>query len=141
MTSGSTDLFVAFGLPNPQPLGALRLTTGTGTVVATGLGNANFDTLSVLGGTGKVDLDFSGSFHRSALADIKAGAGSVTVRVPAGLGVRVTVTGILPVGTVEMVGFSEAGEDVYVNAAYGDAPLTLTVKLATGIGAISLISQ
>jgi len=141
VTSGSTDLFVAFGLPNPQPLGSLTLTAGTGTVVATGLGNANFDTLSVLGGTGKVDLEFSGSFHRSALADIKAGAGSVTVRVPASLGVRVTVTGILPVGTVEMVGFSEAGEDVYVNAAYGDAPLTLTVKLATGIGAISLISQ
>jgi len=141
VTSGSTDLSVAFGLPNPQPLGSLKLTTGTGTIVATGLGNANFDTLSVLGGTGKVDLDFSGSFHRSALADIKAGAGEVTVRVPANLGVRVTVTGVLPVGKVDLVGFSEAGEDVYVNAAYGEAPLTLTVKVATGVGSISLISQ
>jgi hypothetical protein len=141
VTSGSTDLSVAFGLPNPQPLGSLKLTTATGKVVATGLGNANFDTLSVLGGTGPVDLDFSGSFHRSALADIKAGAGAVTVRVPANLGVRVTVTGVLPVGKVDLVGFSEAGEDVYVNAAYGDAPLTLTVKITTGIGSISLISQ
>jgi len=141
VTSGSTDLSVAFGLLNPQPLGSLKLTTGTGTVVATGLGNANFDTLSVLGGTGKVDLDFSGSYHRSALAEIKAGAGAVTVRVPASLGARVTVTGIVPVGKVDLVGFSEAGEDVYVNAAYGEAPLTLTVKIATGVGSISLISQ
>ncbi len=141
VTSGSADLLVAFGLPNPQPLGSLKLTTGTGTIVATGLGNANFDTLSVLGGTGKVDLDFSGSFHRSALTDIKAGVGGVTVRVPANVGVRVTVTGIVPVGKVDLVGFSEAGEDVYVNAAYGDAPLTLTVKIATGVGSVSLISQ
>ncbi len=86
-------------------------------------------------------MDFSGSFHRSALADIKAGAGSVTIRVPAGMGVRVTVTGLVPVGKVDLVGFSEAGEDVYVNAAYGNAPLTLTVKIATGVGSISLISQ
>ena len=141
VTSGSTDLLVAFGLLNPQPLGSLKLTTGTGTIVATGLGNANFDTLSVLGGTGKVDLDFSGSFHRSALADIKTGVGAITVRVPANVGVRVTVTGVVPVGEVDLVGFSEAGEDVYVNAAYGDAPLTLTVKIATGVGSISLISQ
>ena len=141
VTSGSSDLSVVFGLPNPQPLGSLNLTAGTGPVVATGLGNANFDTLSVLGGIGKVDLDFSGSLHRSALADIKAGAGPVTIRVPAHVGVRVTVTGVVPVSRVEAVGFSEEGEDVYVNAAYGDAPLTLTVKIATGIGSISLISQ
>lgn len=141
VTSGSTDLSVAFSRPNPQPLGSLKLTAGTGTVAATGLGNANFDTLSVLGGMGELDLDFSGNFHRSALADIKAGAGHVTVRVPANIGVRATFAGVVPVGKVETVGFAEETDDVYVNAVYGEAPLTLTVKITSGVGAVSLISQ
>jgi hypothetical protein len=140
VTSGSTDLVLAFGGPNPEPLGTLRLTAGTGKVTATGLGHANFDQLSVLGGAGAVDLDFSGAFHRSAMADIKAGAGKVTIRVPANIGVRATLGGV-PLGEVDAIGFSMQGDDVYVNAAYGIAPLTLTIKIATGVGSISLVSE
>ena len=141
VTSGSTDLSLAFAAPNPEPLGSLRLTAGTGTVTATGLGNANFDTFSTLGGTGTLDLDFSGALQRSAVADIKAGAGSITVRVPADLGVRVTLSGVLSVAKVQGTGFAEESEGVYVNAAYGISPLTLTVRVGTGVGAITLISQ
>lgn len=141
VTSGSTDLSLAFNAPNAHPLGSLALTAGTGRMVATGLGNANFDTLSVFGGAGRVDLDFSGTFARSAVADVKAGAGQIEIRVPARLGVRVTFTGLLPVGTVETVGFQEQGEDVYTNDAYGQATETLTIKVTSGVGAISLISQ
>jgi len=141
VTSGSTDLRLAFSAPNPRPLGTLKLTAGTGTVTATGLGNANFDTLSLLGGTGKIDLDFSGAFQRSAVADVKAGAGTITVRVPADLGVRVTLSGVLSVAGVEGIGFAEESDGVYVNAAYGISPLTLTVRIGTGVGAVSLISE
>jgi hypothetical protein len=140
VTSGSTDLLLAFGSPNPEPLGSLRLTGGTGKITAMGLGHANFDQLSVLGGAGTVDLDFSGAFHRSAMADIKAGAGKVMVRVPADIGVRATLGGV-PIGEVDTVGFTKQGDDVYVNGAYGQAPLTLTIKIATGVGSISLISE
>ena len=140
VTSGSADVALSFGAQNPQPLGTLRLTSGTGKLAASGLGNANFDQLSVLGGAGSVDLDFSGAFQRSAVADVKTGAGKVTVRVPGGLGVRVTVAGT-PVTGVDTLGFEEQGDNVYVNAAYGVALLTLSVKITTGVGAVSLVSQ
>jgi hypothetical protein len=141
VTSGSTDLSLAFRAPNPRPLGSLSLTAGTGRVTVTGLGHANFDTLSVLGGAGRIDLDFSGRFSRSALADVKAGAGQITIRVPASLGVRVTFSNLVSVGAFETVGFVEQGEQVYTNDAYGQATETLTIKIASGVGAISLISE
>ena len=140
VTSGSTDLVLAFGAPNPEPLGRLQLTAGAGKVTATGLGHANFDQLAVLGGAGAVDLDFSGAFHRSAMADIKAGAGRVTVHVPSGIGVRVTLGGV-SLGNVDVTGFSKQADDVYVNDAYGQSPLTLTIKITTGVGSVSLISE
>lgn len=141
VTSGSTDLLLVFSAPNPRPLGDLTLTAGTGKMVATGLGYANFDTLSVFGGAGTVDLDFSGAFSRSAVANVRAGAGKIAIRVPGQVGVRVTFKDLLPIGAVETVGFTESGDGVYVNGAYGQASETLTVKVTSGIGSISLISE
>jgi len=140
LISGAAEATLTFAQPNPTPLGTLRLTAGTGKATLVSLGNANFDHLSVLGGAGTLDLDFSGALSRSAIADIRAGAGTIKIRVPEALGVRVEFAGT-SVSTIDVTGFTEQSPDVYVNAAYGTAPLTLTVKLTTGIGAVSLVSQ
>jgi len=140
MTTGSADVSLVFNSPNPEPLGTLRLTSGTGKFAASGLGNANFDRVVVLGGTGTVNLDFGGALQRSAVADITAGAGKIDVRVPAALGVRLTFAGT-SVSTVETIGFTEQSENIFVNDAYGVAPLTLTINITAGVGAITLISQ
>ena len=140
LTTGAADVHVMFRAPNPEPLSTVQVRVGTGQFVGVGLGNANFDQFNVLGGAGSLDLDLTGAYSRSALVDIKAGAGRVTVRVPADIGVRVTFSGV-PVVPVEVSGLAERGEDEYVNAAYGNAPLTLTVRIATGVGAVSLVSE
>ncbi len=140
LTTGKSDTTIGFAAPNPEPLSSLRLTTGLGDVVISGLGNANFDRFVLIGGTGSVDLDFSGAWSRSAIAEVTAGTGGITIRVPASLGVRVTFTGT-PVTSVNTVGFDEAEDNVYTNDAYGSAALTLTIKLAAGLGKVMLISQ
>lgn len=140
LMTGAADVRLTMRAPNPEPVSTVQVTAGTGQFVGMGLGHANFDQFNVLGGAGSLDLDFTGAYSRSALVDIKAGAGRITVRVPADIGVRVTLTGISVV-PVDVVGLTERGENEYVNAAYGVAPLTLTVRIATGAGAISLISQ
>jgi hypothetical protein len=139
LTTGSSGLVLNFNQPNPEPLGQLRITSGAGDVVAGGLGNANFDRFSFIGGAGPVDLDFAGAWTRSALANVRAGAGDVTIRVPANLGVRVEFSGT-PVSSVNLTGFTEREENVYVNAAYGQAALTLTVNVTAGLGSVTLIS-
>jgi hypothetical protein len=139
VTAANTDLVLTFDAPNPEPLGLLRLTAGTGKFKASGLGNANFDRVSIMGGAGAVDLDFSGSIQRSAIADVKAGAGKITVRVPGGIGARATVSGS-PLRTLDLENFTESGENTYVNSTYGEAPLTLTLRITAGVGKIVLIS-
>ncbi len=140
ITTGKSDTTISFNEVNPEPLSTLRLTTGMGDVVISGLGNANFDRFVLIGGTGSVDLDFNGAWSRSAMADVTAGTGGITLRVPASLGVRVTFTGT-PVTSVNTVGFTETEDNVYTNEAYGSAALTLTIKLAAGLGKVMLISQ
>ncbi len=139
LTTGSADVVVNVSAPNPEPLGQIRLTTGTGKFVASGLGNSNFDHLSVFGGAGTIDLDFSGTWQRSAIVDITAGAGKINVRVPATLGVRVMLSS--PLSSVDTLGFTQRGDKEYVNEAYGHSPLTLTINIKTGVGSVSLIAQ
>ncbi len=140
LTLGQADLSLTFKSVNPVPLTTLRLTNGSGKAYLSGLGNANFDRLNIIGGAGTLDVDFSGAWSRSALADIKAGVGKITLRFPTDLGVRVVLTSS-SLTSLEAVGFTKTGENEYVNAAYGQAPLTLTVNLTTGVGTIELISQ
>jgi hypothetical protein len=139
VTAGSGDVTVTCATPNPQALGMLRLTAGTGTVIATQLGNLNFDRLAFIGGTGGADLDLSGAWTRSALVDVKAGTGKVTVRTPAGVGVRLSFSGT-PVSDLSTVGFTEQSENVFVNADYGNVPLTLTLNVAVAAGNITVIA-
>jgi hypothetical protein len=139
VTAGNTDLTLTFDAPNPEPMGLLRLTAGTGKFNATGLGNANFDRVSITGGAGAVDLDFAGSLQRSAIVDIRAGAGRIAVRVPGGIGARATISGT-PLHSLDLENFTESGEKTYVNPTYGDAPVTLTLRITAGIGKIELIS-
>lgn len=140
ITTGGADLSLSFDAHNPEPMSTLRITAGTGKCIASKLGNANFDRLNLTGGAGSMDLDFGGTWQRSAIADIKAGAGRIALRAPASLGVRVTFAST-PLRTTDITGFTEQDDNVYVNAAYGQSPLTLTINLTTGVGAITLISQ
>lgn len=140
LTMGKADLSLAFNSVNPVPLSTLRLTTGSGKAYISGLGNANFDRVNIIGGAGTLDVNFDGAWSRSAVADIKAGAGRITLRVPASVGVRVVLSSTA-LTSIEAVNFTKKGDNEYVNAAYGSAPLTLTINLMAGVGTIDLISQ
>lgn len=140
LTLGKADLSLSFKSVNPIPLTTLRLTSGSGKAYLSGLGNANFDRLNIIGGAGTLDVDFTGAWSRSAVADVKAGAGRIKLRFPADLGVRVVLSST-SLTSIEAVGFTKKGDNEYVNAAYGKSPLTLTVNLTAGVGTIDLISQ
>ncbi len=140
VTAANADMTLTFTETNPEPLGLLRVTAGTGNLNLRDLGNANFDRLSLIGGAGTVQADFGGAWTRSAVADVRAGAGQVTLRVPATLGVRINYT-TTPMSALTLNGFVEQSDNVYVNAAYGESSITLTINLTAGIGAVTLTSE
>ncbi len=78
-------------------------------------------------------LDFTGQWQTDMVADIEMGLGSLTLRLPRGLGVRVRKDGIL-------AGFDSQGlvkrEDVYFSENWDQASRRLTVNLDAALGAI-----
>jgi hypothetical protein len=88
-------------------------------------------------GAGEAKVDFRGNWKKSMDAEIHGGVGTMIVTLPANIGVRVhTEHGI---GTVEAPSLQKDGDD-YVNASYRQSPVTLTITVKTGVGAIKLVS-
>lgn len=136
MTMGAGDFEILFDDPNPAELARLTLDTGASSLEITGLGNAAPRYLKVQGGAGDLTLDFSGAWPESATIDIAAGVGSLTLRLPAGIGVEVETRGA--VAPVEAEGFEKSG-NTYVNGAFGEAEIDLRIEVTLGVGEIRLI--
>jgi hypothetical protein len=73
----------------------LKFEVGAAEFDAQNLGNLNCETMRLAGGVGDVTLDFNGAWRVNSHVDIDMGLGSLTLRVPRGLGVSVKKTGVL----------------------------------------------
>jgi hypothetical protein len=133
------DLELGAGRANLE-LGELALTRldidgGAGEVVVDLSGSQTLRQLSYNAGAGASTIDLSGDWAGDLDADINGGLGAITVRLPAGVGVRVGVdTGI---GAVEASGLQRDG-DIYTNEAYGTADVTLRIHISSGVGPVRL---
>ena len=119
---------------NPTVPTDLRIELGAGESELA-LGGLTLTHLEVATGAGDTTLDFAGDWRHDLDARIDGGAGNLTLRLPRDIGVRVEVES--GVGDVDADGFAEDG-DVYVNDAYGTAPVTLDIEVDHGAGEIDL---
>ncbi len=99
------------------------------------LGGLNLTGLDIEAGVGKTDVDLSGGWGRDLDARIESGVGEVTVTLPKDVGVRVEADQGL--GNVDAEGLTRDG-DAYVNAAYGESPVTVRLEVDGGMGEINL---
>lgn len=100
------------------------------------LGSLDLRRLSVDMGAGDATIDLVGAPEHDLEAEINAGAGAFTLRVPAGVGVRIVgyQDGI---GSYRADGFRQDG-DALVNDAYGDAPVSFKIVLRRGLGDVTV---
>ncbi len=91
--ASETDLTVAS--PNQERCSTINFEVGAAEFTAGGLGNLNCEDIRVAGGVGDVTLDFNGAWRVNSAVDIDMGLGSLTLRVPRGLGVSVRKSGVL----------------------------------------------
>ncbi|MEW6240042.1 MAG: toast rack family protein [Chloroflexota bacterium] len=130
---GAADVDLSFSSPNAAEMSILRYETGASNVRLTGLGNANFTTLSFNSGAGDYTLDFSGEFQRDATATIESGLSNLILVIPEGVNARVTVeSGVANINAGS--GWSQSG-NVYTQS--GEGP-TLTILVKTGAGNLTL---
>ncbi len=133
---GAGDCEVRFEEPNEAKMDQFKLNTGASKLEVTGIGNASPAQMKVQGGVGDVTLDFTGAWANSADVEVTSGVGSLVLRVPDDVGVRVETEGGLT--DVDASGL-EHEDGAYVNGAFGEADTELRIEVTTGIGSLQLI--
>ncbi|HEY0305046.1 MAG TPA: toast rack family protein [Longimicrobiales bacterium] len=95
VATGASETDLNVSSLNPERCSTIDFEVGAAEFTATGLGNLNCEHIKMAGGVGDVTLDFNGAWRVDASVDIGMGLGSLTLRVPRGLGVAVTKKGVL----------------------------------------------
>jgi len=115
---------------NPTVPTDLRVEVGAGES-RLALGGLTLTGLDVSSGAGPTLLDLTGDWRRSLSGRVAAGAGDLTLRLPRGVGVKVEVD--QGWGELEADGFLRR-DGAYVNPAYGEAPVTIELRVEQGAG-------
>jgi hypothetical protein len=129
ISDGAAESKLNFASPNLSQMNLLSYSTGASNVSLTGLGNANFASLEFNSGAGNYTLDFSGQFQRDASAHISTGVSNMTLVIPTGLPVQITVNGALSNVTYGS-GWTTHG-NVYSQSGTGPQ-LTIVVEIGAG---------
>lgn len=151
VSGGEGELVVKQGSANSGSLGAkarnewditMNEEVPTDLVVKMGAGESDLDldSLSLTGvdlkmGAGKSTVDLTGDYAKSFDASMEGGVGEATVLLPSEVGVKAKAEGGL--GKINAEGLERVG-DSYVNAAYGESDVTLSVDVKGGVGEINL---
>ncbi len=124
------DVKLASGIPTDLDI---ELGAGESTIE---LADVDVRDLHVLTGVGETTIDLSGERTSDVTADIEAGVGQLTLKVPQSVGVRISGTreGI---GDYNIDGFKADG-DAYVNDAWGSAAVKMEIRLQRGVGQVDV---
>jgi hypothetical protein len=114
----------------------------TDLVVKMGAGESDLDldSLALKGvdlkmGAGKSTIDLTGDYAKGFDASIQGGVGEATVLLPSEVGVKAKAEGGL--GKINAKGLKKVG-DSYVNDAYGESDVNISVDVKGGVGEINL---
>ncbi len=133
--TGASETKVRVSHPNSETCSTASFEVGAARFQASGLGNLNCEDIRLSGGVGEVVLDFTGEWRNNASADVDMGLGSLTLRMPRGLGVSVRKSGVL--ATFDSQGLIRRG-NVYYSENYENAEHRLTVTIDAALGAIKM---
>ena len=114
----------------------------TDVVIRLGAGESDLDldSLTLTGvdlqmGAGKTTVDLTGDYAKGFDATIEGGVGEATILLPSEVGVKAQAQGGL--GKINAKGLKKVG-GAYVNDAYGESDVNLSVDVKGGVGEINL---
>ncbi len=134
---GATDATLLFSRPNRRRMRDLDINVGAAAFSAVHLGNANADQMRIRGGVGSVDLDFSGVWTHDLAVNARLLMGSLTLRVPADVGLRLEVQRF--VTGFDHPGLEKRG-DAWYTPNYDSAPHKLQIHAEAAIGQIEVVT-
>lgn len=136
MTTGASETLLDVSRPNPVSLDVAELKVGAAQFEARRLGNLNAARIAVDAGVGDITLDLTGRWQRNATLTVDMGVGSLELRVPESLGVRLRKDSFL---TAVDAGDLEKDGDTYVSPGYDQAQWHLDVDIDAAFGKIAVV--
>ena len=137
VTSDGANATITFAGLNPEELRLFEVQTGDSTLTMTGLGNANFQKLTLRGGGGTYDLRFGGGWPQSAQAQIQLGESNVNIFVPREVGLRVEIQGKPP--TVSANNLQKEAESLYLSGGFEEFERQFIIRIGMAGGSLTLL--
>ena len=135
ISTGASETRVEFDEPNRIQMDRLNIDVGAAQFTARGLGNANVREVQLHGGVAEMTLDFTGEWRGDTHVDADFGLGTITLRVPRNVGVRVHKETLL--ASFEAPRMSRR-DDQYYSDNWNEAQRHLTIDIEGAFGDITL---
>jgi hypothetical protein len=136
LSTGASESTVDVSEPNPSTMGSARFEVGAAEFTARGLGNLNAERIEVDAGVGELTLWLDGRWQRDAALALNMGLGSLELRIPEGLGVRLRKDSFLT--SLDSEGLVKRG-DAYYSLDWEDASRKVTIDLDAAFGSVSVV--
>lgn len=131
----ATRATVRFSRPNPGACSRAEFRAGAAELSLVRLGDSGCRAVRVEGGVGTVTLDLRGAWPAEAAVDVAVTLGGVRLRVPDGLGVRLTLERLA--ASFQPAGFARVG-DAWVSEGYARAERKLELRVAAKVGGVQV---
>jgi len=134
--AGAGEVTVGFS-EGDAAIEELALQAGAGRFEAAGLGYARARKIEARAGVGEFQLDFSGPGRDLTEVEINGGVGRIIVTVPDAVGVRVRARSGVTI-RLTLPGFTQRGDDGYVNGAWDGATVRIDIRARLGVGGFEI---
>ncbi|MGD2069061.1 MAG: toast rack family protein [Gemmatimonadota bacterium] len=135
LSTGASDSRVDVSRPNRLAMSRAELTVGAADFTARHLGNLNAEDITVSAGVGDVTLEFTGEWRRDARVKVDMGLGSLELRFPRGLGVKLEKDTFLT--SLDSQGLVKRG-DAYYSTDWDEAERRVVVEVDAAFGSIDI---
>lgn len=137
LMSGLSDVTAEFNEANKEIIRALTLETGLGNIEFYGLGYANIERLDVECGLGSANLSFDGEIQRDIKGKVSVGLGSVSIKIPKGVGVRIEAESSF-LSSLDIRNFYKVGPNRYESENWNDAKYKIYLTVEVGLGSVDI---
>ncbi len=131
--TGASQTLIDISEPNRETMSRASIDVGAAEFTMLNLGNLNTERIEIDAGVGQIDLVFTGDWQQDARVSVDMGLGSLVLRFPRGLGVRILRDTFLT--SFDSEGLVKHG-DTYESLDYEDAEHQITVDIDAAFGSV-----
>jgi hypothetical protein len=133
--TGASETLLDVSRPNPATLERAEMHVGAADFTARRLGNLNARRIEVNAGVGDVTIDLTGEWRQDGVVRVKMGLGSLELRFPEGIGVKLERETLLT--SLDTQGLVKRG-DAYYSVDWERAERRITVQVEAAFGSIDV---